>query len=228
MAEDFEPRVIDLITLAFQSHRPDLVRTAALVVARAPRDSSISTNVLKLMRVLDTSVRTWVATSKPAFLPFAEMVAPLVETGLAEEGWNVFDPVALAGRLRAKAPQFFRSPMIPDGKAFLDIQQIYVPVALGTIFSADVIDVIDKQLQISEAKDVEPGLLCALACRPDVPLPCFLPTAHAIVEVVRRSLAHEVSLKCGLKVPLDLSGIPVPPAERCRPMHAPRGTEVPS
>lgn len=227
MAEDFEQHVIDLITFALQSTRVDLVRAAARALRAAPKDGAIPLNITKIIRAADAAVRTWIFQSKPGFEAFRVLMDPLVDEGVVEGGWNVFDPAAVAGRLTMKAQSFLPTPL-PEGFSLADTRKSLVPVVVGTIFSADVVEVTDKQLWIREEADVEPCLLRGLACRKDIPLPCLTPTARALLDVAQRVLAHEISRKCGLAVPLDLGGISVPPPDRARSIQMPKGAEVPS
>lgn len=215
----FHRNAYDIVALAFAGSNPDMLRAAALMLVNAPGDSEMGRRLADLSERAVTGLRNFIFRAKPDFVQFEELVKPLVEATLFADGFNVFRPSSVLAEIETKV-------MDRDlfGKDPLDSAHVQkaITITLQSLFSQNVIEVVDKQLWIMETPDIEPGLLRALSSRPDIPMPCLVPTAKALIETVTRYVANRVTARYGLRVPVDLTGIAMVSDAQALPLALPK------
>ena len=216
----FHKHAFDLVALAFGSANPVMIKHAALMLVNAPGDSEMGRRTEDLRTRASTELRKWIWGEKPDFVALDRLVTPLVEATLFEPGYNVFRASSVLAELETRVMDrdLFGKDPIDEARV-----QNAIPIVTQALFTQGVVEIVDNQLWIREAGDIEPGLLRALSSRPDFPVPCLVPTAKALIETVRRYLANRLAARCGLKVPVDLMGIEMVPDARALSLALPKG-----
>ena len=217
---NFHRHAFDLVALAFGSADPVMIKHAALMLVNAPGDSEMGRRLEDLRTRAATELRKWIWGEKPDFVALERLVAPLVESTLFEPGYNVFRASSVLAEIETKLMDWDLFGKDPIDEVHV---QNAVTVALQSLFTQNVVEVVDKQLWIREAADIEPGLLRALSSRPDFPVTCLVPTAKALIETVKRYLANRLAARCGLRVSVDLMGIEMVPDARALSLALPKG-----